>query len=300
VAAAAPVARVVAPIVRPVLEPALRPVSPLAGALASPLGKIAGDPRSPRPALSLRVDGHDLPAVPEVLGRLDRDGSGRVLVLVPAAGGDELTWRRGIDGTGATYGDRLADLLGWSPVTLRHDGGAGPAEGAPALGALLQRLVDAWPAPVTRLVLIAEGDGGLLARGALGLRQPGPRPWTDLVTELVALGTPALGVVPARGRELDLGLARRLERDLAGLVAVGREVLDVPPLSHVDYLLVADRAAARTNPVGRVLGGLLRWRQGSRRVHDLFPTGERFEVATEGQPLVNHPEIHDALLRWLA
>ncbi|MFI2707419.1 hypothetical protein ACH5WX_07730, partial [Nocardioides sp. CER28] len=69
---------------------------------------------------------------------------------------------------------------------------------------------------------------------------------------------------------------------------------------HVDYLVVTDRAASRPHPVGRALGGLLRWRRRSRRVHDLFPTAERFEVSTRAHPLVNHPEIHDALLRWLA
>jgi hypothetical protein len=82
-------------------------------------------------------------------------------------------------------------------------------------------------------------------------------------------------------------------------VVVGPEILHVPPLDHVDYLLIADRAAARPHAAGRVLGGLLRWGRGSRGVHDLFPSAERFEVRSGGQPLVNHPEIHDALLRWL-
>jgi hypothetical protein len=264
-------------------------------ALAGQLARIAVQARPPGPVVTLRVDGRDRPVDPDVVARLAVDGSGRVLVLVPSSGGDERTWQRGVDGTGSTYGDRLAALLGWSPVLLRHDGD-GPAEGAPVLGSLLQRLVEAWPVPVTRIVLVAEGDGGLLVRGALGVRPPGPRPWTALVTEVVALGTPQLGT----DREPRSGVERRLEEELAGLVVVGPEVLDVPPLEHVDYLLVADRAAGRPHPVGRVLGGLLWWRQRSRRVHDLFPSAERFAVPAHAHPLVNHPEVHDALLRWLA
>ena len=288
------------------------PAAATVAALASPISRIAAGPQGSRPLVSLRVDGQDQPVLPGVVADLARDRSGRVVVLVPASGGDELTWLRGVDGTGATYGDRLAALLGWSPVSLRydawahdrvhdrahdraHDSGAGLREGPLILSALLQRLVDAWPVPVTRLVLIAAGDGGLLARGALGVRRHEPRPWTALVTELVALDTPSLAV----DRAWAPALGRRLEEGLAGLVAVGPEVLDVSPLDHVDYLLIGDGARARPHPVGRALGGLLRWRRGSRGVHDLFPSAERFEVRSGGQPLVNHPEIHDALLRWL-
>jgi len=142
------------------------------------------------------------------------------------------------------------------------------------------------------MVLIGAGDGGLLARGALGVRLPGTRPWTELVTELVALGTPSLGTPP--------GPRRRLEEELAGVVVVDPAVLDVSPLDHVDYLLVSERAQGRPGPLGRALGGLLRWGRPTRRVHDLFPTGERFAVSTHRSPLPNHPEVHDALLRWLS
>jgi hypothetical protein len=286
---------------------AVVPAVPLAARLAAPLtgpraavGRAGGRDVRPRPVVALRVDGRDQPVVSEVLERLDRDGSGRLLVLVPASGSDERTWQQGVAGTGATYADRLADLLGWSPITVRYDAGEPLPQAAPALAALLQRVVDGWPVPVSRIVLVAAGDGGLLARGALGLRQPGPRPWSDLVSELVALGTPHLGSDAAAAAPVVGGVGRRLERELAGVVVAGPEVRDVPPLDHVHYLLVADRATARTHPAGQLLAGALRRRGRARTVHDLFPTAERFEVATAEQPLVNHPEVHDALLRWLA
>jgi hypothetical protein len=289
-----------APLLAPVLEPFWRPVSPLAAALTGSAGRTAGD-GPPRPLVALRVDGHDERLHVDVLRRLACDDSGRVLVLVPASGGDERSWRRGVDRTGATYGDRLAALLGWSPLTLRYDAGADLTDAALTLGAMMQRLVETWPVPVTRLVLLTEGDGGLLARQALGLRQPVVRrPWTDLVTELVALGTPALGRLPvADGRDTPR-FGRLLEQELAGLVVVGHDALDVPAPGHVAHLLVTDRGVARPNAVGSVLGQVLRWPRRSRRVHDLFPTAERWEVCTHRHPLVNHPEVHEALLRWLA
>ncbi|WP_344045198.1 hypothetical protein [Nocardioides panacihumi] len=311
-AAAASVTRAVTPVLMPVLAPLPRPFAPVAGALTSPLGRVAGDPR--RPVIALRVEGRDQPVAPDVLARLARNDTGRVLVLVPTSGGDERTWLPGIEQTGATYGDRLAALLGWSPVTLRHDpwaydAEAGVAGGALALAALLQRVVDGWPVPVIRMALIAAGDGGLLARSALGVRVPGSRPWTDLVSELVALGTPPLGTPVGAPRP---GPGRRLEEELSGVVAVDAAVLDVSALEHVDYLLVEDRALAGTRPIGRALGttlgitlgitlgGLLRWGRPARGVHDLFPTAERFAVATHRCPLANHPQVHDALLRRLA
>lgn len=307
VAAAAPVVRALGalpgvPVVAPLVEPLLRPVAPIAGALGAPLGRIVGatDGRPPRPPVALRVDRRDAAVVPDVLHRLHPATDGRLVVLVPAVGDDETSWGAGCESTGATYGDRLRDVLGWSAVPLRLDGGTPLAGLSLALGSLLQRLVEEWPVEVRRIVLVAHGDGALVARGALGVRGLAERPWTDRVTELVALDSPQLGTDRA---PVTRGVGRRLDRELAGLVVVGPEVLDVPAPPHVAHLLFGDRLTTGPNPVGRLLGGLLWWRHrapGGRPVVDLFPTGQRVALSTAHHPLVNHPEVHDALLRRLA
>lgn len=223
-----------------------------------------------------------------------------LVVFVPQPGEDERSWRRSVEEIGGTYASRLAGLLGWTPVQLRVDDTVGIGNAAVELSGVLQELVEAWPTAVRRIAIIAHGTGGLVARGALGVRAPGERPWADLVTELVALGTPHLQAAPQRfAREA----GKRLEERLAGILAADEEIVDVPPRRGVRYLLVTDRAMGMPNPAGAVLGGVLWWRQRAlrqvRRARDLFPTAERHEVTIGAQSLANHPEVHRSLMDWL-
>jgi len=121
-----------------------------------------------------------------------------LVVFVPQPGEDERSWRRSVEEIGGTYASRLAGLLGWTPVQLRVDDTVGIGNAAVELSGVLQELVEAWPTAVRRIAIVAHGTGGLVARGALGVRAPGERPWADLVTELVALGTPHLQAAPQR------------------------------------------------------------------------------------------------------
>lgn len=275
--------------------------APLAApaALAGPIIRAVA-PAEPATA-SLRHGGRDV--TPEQLAAAydgGVGGAGRHLVLVPPPGRDERVWESGGDLTGATYAGRLEELLGWRPVHVRvGDGDA--VEQAVALSGLLQRYVDALASPPERIVLLGYAGGGLLARNALGVETLGSPPWTSLVTELLALGTAPYGV---SGTPMTRGVGRRIDEQLAGIAVVGDAVVGLEPRDGVDYLLVTDAATGRPNPVGRLLGELLWWRHKaplrSRRARDLFPTAERFEIPTGDSPLSNHPDVHDALLRWLA
>ncbi len=292
---ARPVVRAAAPALRaaePITQPLLRAVQP-AFALAPPLIRLTAQER---PVVALREAGRDIE--PAELARRHGPAATRIVVLVPASGQDETLWRRGQEHTGSNYPARLGGALGWSPVNLRYDSGHAPGAAALALSALLQRLLDVWPIAPERIVLLAHGDGGLLARGALGVHNGALEPWGEKVSELIALGSPHLATTDP---DLTRGLGRRLDEALAGIVIAGPELIDVPALDHVDYLLVSDRPSA--HPLGRRFGDLLWWRhrvgRGGRRVHDLFPTAERFELPPGPHPLSNHPQVHDALLRWL-
>jgi len=223
----------------------------------------------------------------------------RIAVFVPPPGAGPEIWHQGREATGATYPERVHELLGWSAVLLRT--GAAPIpEGGVALGALLQRLCEQWPVEPERIALVGYGAGGLVARSAAGLHAPGHR-WPALLTDVVAVDTPTLAVSAAG---LPGGAGRRLEEQLAGLVVVEDRLLDVPLRPGVDYRVVGVCAAGRPWLAGRLLGELLWWRHrrpGRPRVaRELFGTAERVEVAAGGAPLVNHPELHSALLHWLA
>jgi hypothetical protein len=291
-----PVTRVVAPVAAPLA--ALAPVRvPLAIATA-PLGR-ATTPVA-RPLVALRADGADVS--PTDLAELTSAPTDRLLVLIPDAGHDERQWQAGSQTTGATYAERLQRLLGWTPVATRLDAGS-PAEAGLELAALLQRLVEAWPTPVRRIVVIAAGHGGLVARAACAVRfETGPtrQPWTDRVSEVVGLGVPRYGVEPAR---LASDLGKRLDEQLAGIVVAEPSFLGLQPATRADQLLVTERPLLRPGPLGSLLGGVVWWRhrRGGRPRHvvDLFPEAESFELAP-GEPLTNRRDVHDALLRWLA
>lgn len=268
-----------------------------------PLGRASQqqDSGPARPPVAVRSLGEDLEMGTDDIEAAFPHATDRMLVLVPSPGEDETTWRRASDVVGASYGSRLGAMLDWTPVHVRADDSVSVGQAGVELSALIQQLVEAWPVDVRRLVLIGHGTGGLVARAACGVRAPGERPWTELVTELVALGTPHLAASPQR---MTRELGRQLDEKLAGIVSADDISVDVPPLDGVRYVLVNDRVTTNANPAGRFLGDLLWWRQRAtlrhRRARDLFPTAERHEVSTAELPLVNHPEVHSALLVWLA
>ena len=131
-----------------------------------------------------------------------------------------------------------------------------------ALAALLQPLVEAWPVDVTRIALVGHSMGGLIMRAAGAVATEDERPWTELVSDVVTLGTPHLGAPIARGighgsRGLgrlpgDRAFGRILDWRSVGvhdLVAGLAE--DVPPLPHARYRLVAATLTAVSAPPGR-------------------------------------------------
>ncbi|OIJ26183.1 hypothetical protein UG56_014290 [Nocardioides luteus] len=260
------------------------------------------------PAVAVHHDGRMVSPREWAAAQRQTGTAPRILVLIPPAGKDETVWQGGSQTTGATYADRLAELLGWMPLHMHVSAGSKSVPAAVALSSRIQECVDALAtesridaAGDPRIVLVGYAGGGLIARNALGVATAGPRPWTTYVSELIALGTTPYAVTSA---PISGGVGKQLDEHLAGIVVVGDDEAMLPPRPDVDYLLVTDKATSRPNRVGRLFGEMLWWRHKtplrSRRVRDLFPTAERFTLSTAETPLSNHPAVHDALLRWLA
>ena len=268
---------------------------------AGPLGRTQVQEAPSRPPLAIRALGEDVTLEPDEVDDAVPHATDQLVVFVPGPGADERVWRRAADRLGGTYGSRLAALLGWTPVYVRADDTVPVNESAVELSALLQQLVETWPTDVRRIALVGHAGGGLIARGACGVLASGVQKWTDLVTEVVVLGTPHL---VARPQRLARDLGRQLDEKLAGILTADDSVADVPPLEGVRYVVITDQVAQTANAAGRVLGDLLWWRQRAirrpRNARDLFPTAERHHVSTAEAPLENHPEVQHALLAWLA
>lgn len=133
--------------------------------------------------------------------------SPRMVLLLHGLCMNDLQWLR----DGHDHGAALARELGYTPVYLHYNSGLAVSTNGRVLAQQLERLLDAWPVPVERLVLLGHSMGGLVARSALfhGVQsqRDGPR-WPGRVDDLVCLGTPHQGApLEHAGQCLDLLLS---------------------------------------------------------------------------------------------
>jgi len=277
---------------------------------------VAERPRLAIP-MAVRADGRDVPLDGAGLAPAFPEATGRLVVFLHGLCENEAYWNRHRDELGTTYGEALA-AEGWTSVFLRANTGLGLRENGIALSALMQRLVEGWPADVERIALVGHSMGGLILRAAGAVATPDDTsPWTEGVSDVVTLGTPHLGAPIARGiGHGSRGMARLPETAAFGRILDWRSVgvhdlvaglaEDVPPLPHARYRLVAATlTGSQRHPVGHLLGDMLvrvpsaygRDRYGA----ELFPDADVLHVGrTDHFGLLNHPEIHRALLDWLA
>jgi pimeloyl-ACP methyl ester carboxylesterase len=102
--------------------------------------------------------------------------------------GDREWTRNGHD-----HGVGLAEILGLTPVYLRYNSGLLIPENGRAFARALETLLDAWPVPVTRLVILGYSMGGLVARSAHHYGREAGLSWPARLDAYVSLGTPHLG-----------------------------------------------------------------------------------------------------------
>jgi putative serine esterase DUF676 len=264
--------------------------------------------------MALRLHGADVEPEPATLATAYPEATGQLVVFLHGLCENESYWRFHRDRTGTTYAEALAER-GWTPLMLRANTGLPLRENGAALTALLQRAVDAWPVPVTRIALVGHSLGGLVIRAAGAVASDVTEPWSARVSDVITLGTPHLGAPIAWGiGHGSRGLARLKETAAFGRILdlrsqgvhdlVAGLAEDVPPLPHARYHLVsATLTKSERHPVGHVVGDLLvrpRSAHGRDRHRTLFPDADVLHVGgTDHFGLLNHPEVHAALERWL-
>lgn len=269
--------------------------------------------------MAVRRRGRDVAVEPAALAEAFPEATGQLVVFLHGLCENESYWNLHRDRTGTTYAEALGEQ-GWTPLLLRANTGLPLRENGVALAALMQRLVEQWPVPVTRVALVGHSLGGLVLRAASAVEAADrsrrtSTDWAELVTDVVTLGTPHLGAPVAWGiGHGSRGLAMLPETAAFGRVLDWRSrgvhdlvtglAEDVPPLPHASYRLVsATLTASPRHPVGHVVGDLL-VRPGSAygrdRRRDLFPGADTLHVGrTDHFGLLNHPDVLSALHRWL-
>jgi pimeloyl-ACP methyl ester carboxylesterase len=281
--------------------------------------------------MAVRVSGKAVPADSSSLQTAFPDATGRLVVFLHGLMENENAWRLG---GRASYGERLAQDLGCTPIEIRYNTGRRISDNGQALSALLADLVSAWPVEVEQIALVGHSMGALVARSGCFSASKSHAPWVQKVRHVVCLGAPHFGApleqvvhygsailnaVPET-RPFARLLRRRSGgiRDLFGGSLVdedwrGRHVdelsrvacQEVPLLDGAMHCFVS--AAITRNPdhpVGRLIGdGLVlvpsaSGRNRSRRIGFTDENAAHLSGANHFT-LLNHDKVYESILGWL-
>jgi pimeloyl-ACP methyl ester carboxylesterase len=288
--------------------------------------------------MAVRRHAEDVPLERARVAAAYPDAGPRLAVFVHGLFGDDDNWRvfplRGRHPGRRTYGERLQDDLGLTPVHVRYNTGLHISANGRELARLLDDLLAAWPCEVQDVVLIGHSMGGLVVRSACHYGEADGRAWTAAVRHVVCLGSPHLGADLEKGANVLAWAAARLPetRAFAGFLnarSVGIKDLrygactdedwcdcdpdeflrdrcrEVPFLPDAHYCFIG--ATLSDGPLGHLVGDLLvRIPSASGRGNG---TGRRipFEVDNGRElaglnhfDLLNHPAVYEQLRAWLA
>jgi len=265
------------------------------------------------------------------------EASPKVAVFIHGLGENEESWRLHGDrhrvGAEATYGSRLAEDLGYTPVYLRYNTGLHISENGRYLAALLDAVAAAWPARVAELLLVGHSMGGLVARSACHQAKEAGTSWVSAVRDVVYLGSPHLGAglelwvshfASALGKLAESrALASILDRRSAGIKdlragslldddwrdpdrASKRKAHEVPLIPWANhYVISAAITTSHRNPLGRLVGDLLvqpasaRGRSRDGRHIPFLDEHKRHFDGLHHFDLLNHPSVYRAIREWL-
>jgi pimeloyl-ACP methyl ester carboxylesterase len=269
--------------------------------------------------MGVRVGGRDVVLEEESIREAYPRATHELVVFVHGLAESEAHWERAVrprrDEPAPGYGPRL-EQRGWSPVQVRLNTGLPIQENGVGLASLLDRLVAAWPEEVRRIALVGHSMGGLVVRAACAVTTDAPRPWTDLVTDVVTLGTPHLGAPLERLAHAGAGMLGRvpesapfgriLEFRSPGILDLRRGLApDVQNLPHARYHLVAATLSrSPRSPLAESVGDLLVPYSSAtgrpRRGPEMFPGADVLHLPRAHHfDLLNHDAVHEALQRWL-
>jgi pimeloyl-ACP methyl ester carboxylesterase len=288
--------------------------------------------------MGLRHEGRPLAPDREALAAAFPGATPRLAVFVHGLACNESLWRlhseRHYGDARTTYGTRLRDDLGHTPLYVRYNSGLHISENGLGLARLLERVVAAWPTAVDEIVVVGHSMGGLVTRSACHYGREAGLDWTRAVGHVVFLGAPHLGAPLEKaahvaawvlGRsDVTLPFANALNARSAGIKDLRFGALldehwsdddldallvdrtdDVPLLDGANhYFVAATITRDRRHPLGVLMGDLLvrtasaSGRGRYRRIRFPLEHGRHVGPMTHLQ-LLNHPDVYEQLRRWL-
>lgn len=266
------------------------------------------------PAMGVRAGGRQVPAEPAALAAAFPAAATKLAVFVHGLCETEAVWRLFAPADGpATYGERLRQDLGHTPVFLRYNTGLAVEENARRLAAHLDALVAAWPVAVEELVLVGHSLGGLVAVRACDEAARAGAGWIRALRHVVCLASPHHGAPLAKGVHLAARALGRVPetRPFAHVLelrsAAVRDlrmgaVEEVPFVDGVGYYAVSATVTRdRDQPLGRVVGDLLvRPASAAGRGRRAPFAFAHHEGGRTHFHVVNDPAIYRRIRDWLA
>lgn len=283
--------------------------------------------------MALRRDGRAIPVDRAALAAALPGAEAGVVVFVHGLCMGDLQWVR----AGRDRAAELARDLGLTALWLDYPTGLHVATNGRDLAERLEALIDLWPRPLERIVLIGHSMGGLVARSAFHQGEAAGHRWPGLVGDLVFLGSPhhgaplekaghwidvVLGATPyaapfarlGRIRSAGIGDMRHgrlldddpIHRRRAGLFGDTRPPLPLP--TGVDcWAIAATAGRGDGDPTDVILGdGLVpldsalgRHRDPARRL-DFAADHQRVIRGIGHLDLLWNDEVFDQLRLWLA
>ena len=264
-----------------------------------------------------------------------KDGAlpgGKVVVFVHGLMATEAFWALNAEAAwGApdqTYGGKLREELGYTPLFLRYNTGLHISDNGHAFARLLANLCEHHS--ITDLVLIGHSLGGLVARSATHYASEEKMPWLASLRHVMTLGSPHLGSPVAEGGHLltagldaidvpaaqiiatigkrrsaaikDLRRGYIVQEDWHGkdpdtwLAAPRTEVAFV---DGVTYLFLGSTVTQDSDhPVGKVVGDLLVRIPSSTHEH-AFDVERRVLGGLNHAALQNDPRVYEEIRRHL-
>jgi len=145
--------------------------------------------------MQLRRNGRPLTLTSQDLATNIPNPGGTILLLVHGLCMNDLKWHR----NGHDHGETLASVAGFTPLYLHYNSGLHVSSNGRAFADIMEALLQAWPVPVDKLVIVGHSMGGLVARSACHYGELAGQTWLKHLQQMVFLGTPHHGAPLERG-----------------------------------------------------------------------------------------------------